>query len=434
LDYEKQIEEFVTYFKSNEKKKDNLKVGIELEHFVINKDTLETVSYYGRDGVGETLKELEQKGWNGTYEGNNILGIKKVNNVISLEPGSQIELSIAPQSDIEDLEREYFGFLSDIIPVLEEKNQELITAGYHPVSKIGDIRLIPKKRYDYMYEYFKTKGTHAHNMMKGTASLQVSVDYESEEDYIKKFKVVNALSPVFYALYDNGYYFEGDIWRKHSLRAYIWSNCDDDRCGIAKGTFDENFGYKKYAEYILNIPPIFIFDGEKTYPTGEKLVKEVFDPDRYSIEELEHILTMVFPDARTKKYIEIRMMDAVPYPLNFSAVALIKGLLYDKDNLQRLYEFLKDIREEDIVKAKKDLFEKGLYAEYKGKTLLEIGNYLVKLANESLNEREKGYLLPLEELLRENKNPYEITKTKAALGRKGSLKWCLLNDVIKTFK
>lgn len=434
MDYEKQIEEFVTYFRSYEKEKDDLKVGVELEHFVIDKDTLNTVSYYGKDGVGETLKELELKGWNGTYEGDNILGINKGNNFVSLEPGSQIELSIAPQRNIEDLEREYFKFLNDIIPLLEEKNQGLITVGYHPVSKIDDIRIIPKKRYDYMYEYFKIRGTHAHNMMKGTASLQVSIDYESEEDYIKKFKTVNALSPVLYALYDNGYYFEGGVWRKHSLRGYIWSNCDDDRCGIAKETFDEDFGYKKYAEYILNIPPIFISDGKRTYPTGKKLVKEVFDPDKYSIEELEHVLTMVFPDVRTKKYIEIRMMDAVPYPLNFSAAALIKGLLYDECNLERLYEFLKDTREEDIIKAKKDLFERGLYAEFRGKTLLEIGNCLVNLASEALNEKEKGYLLPLKELLKESKNPYEITKDKVALGRKESLRWCLLNDIIKTFR
>lgn len=429
MDYKKQIEEFVKYFKRYEKKKEDFKIGEEFEHFVINKDTLETVSYYGKDGVGETLKMLELKGWNGTYEGDNILGLNKGINFISLEPGSQIELSIGPERNIEDLEKAYFSFLSDIIPILEEKNQTLITVGYHPVSKIDDIRIIPKKRYDYMYEYFKTRGTHAHNMMKGTASVQVSIDYGSEEDYIRKFKIANALSPVLYALYDNGYYFEGDIWRKHSLRAHIWNNCDDDRSGIAKGTFDEDFGYKKYAEYILNTPPIFIFDGEKAYPTGTKLVKEIFDPDKYSIEELEHVLTMVFPDVRTKQYIEIRMMDSVPYPLNFSAVALIKGLLYDEDNLERLYEFSKDIKEEDVLEAKRDLFEKGLYAELKGKTLLEIGNYLVALANKSLDEEEKKYLLPLEELLKDNKNPYEITKNRAALGKKESLKWCLLNDI-----
>lgn len=430
MDYEKQIEKFAAYFRKHEKRKEDLRIGVELEHFVIYKDTLKTVSYYGKDGVGETLKELELKGWNGRYEGDNILGLNSENKTISLEPGSQIELSIAPQRNIEDLERDYFSFLNDIIPILDRKNQGLITTGYHPVTRIQDIRLIPKKRYDYMYEYFKTKGIHAHNMMKGTASVQISIDYESEKDYVRKFKTASALSPVLYAIFDNGYYFEGNIWEKHSLRAHIWSNCDDDRCGIAKGTFDEDFGYRKYAEYILNMPPIFISDGQKTYLTGNKLVREIFDPDGYSIEELEHILTMVFPDVRTKKYIEIRMMDAVPYPLNFSAAALIKGLLYDENNLEKLYDFAKDVREEEVLRTKEELVKKGLYAEFKGKTLLDAGNYIVQLAKNALSERERKYLLPLEEMLRHNKNPYEITREKSALGRKESISWCVLSKTI----
>lgn len=430
MDYEKQIEKFAAYFRKHEKRKEDLRIGVELEHFVIYKDTLKTVSYYGKDGVGETLRELELKGWNGRYEGDNILGLNSENKTISLEPGSQIELSIAPQRNIEDLERDYFSFLNDIIPILDRKNQGLITTGYHPVTRIQDIRLIPKKRYDYMYEYFKTKGIHAHNMMKGTASVQISIDYESEKDYVRKFKTASALSPVLYAIFDNGYYFEGNIWEKHSLRAHIWSNCDDDRCGIAKGTFDEDFGYRKYAEYILNMPPIFISDGQKTYPTGNKLVREIFDPDGYSIEELEHILTMVFPDVRTKKYIEIRMMDAVPYPLNFSAAALIKGLLYDENNLEKLYDFAKDVREEEVLRTKEELVKKGLYAEFKGKTLLDAGNYIVQLAKNALSERERKYLLPLEEMLRHNKNPYEITRENSALGRKESISWCVLSKTI----
>lgn len=430
MNYERQIEIFVDYFKRQEKKREDFKIGIELEHFVIDQDTLETISYYGKGGVGETLKELEEKGWTGIYEGENILGLYKGNKIISLEPGSQIELSIGPEKNIKDLEKEYFSFLRDLIPILEKKNQTLITLGYHPVSKIEDIKIIPKQRYDYMFEYFKTRGSHAHNMMKGTASLQITVDYESEEDYIKKFKIANGLSPVLYALYDNGYYFEGGIWQKHSLRSFIWANCDDDRCGMARGSFIEGFGYGKYAEYILNTPPIFVFDGEKTYPTGNKLVREIFDPDKYSIEMLEHVLTMVFPDVRTKKYIEIRMMDSVPYPLNFSAVALIKGLFYNESNLEKLYKFVEDISEEEIVKAKKDLFEKGLKAKYKGKTLLEIGNYLLELATHALSEEERKYLKPLEELIRNGKNPYEITKEKAGFGKKESLKWCLLNNIM----
>ncbi len=102
-----------------------------------------------------------------------------------------------------------------------------------------------------MFNYFKDKGVHAHNMMKGTASLQLAFDYSSEEDYIKKFKVANALSPAVYALFDNAYYFEGKPWRRHNLRAHIWENCDKDRSGIVYNAFDKDFGYKKICRIYI---------------------------------------------------------------------------------------------------------------------------------------------------------------------------------------
>lgn len=431
MDYINKINQFVDYFVKHEKNPKEFKVGIEIEHFVVDKDTLETISYYGKDGVSQTLKDMERRGWVGSYEGENILGLNTKNKYITLEPGSQLELSIAPKESIEDLEKEYLDFLHEIIPVLERKNQALITVAYHPVSKIKDIRMIPKKRYDYMYEYFKTKGTHAHNMMKGTASFQVSIDYSSEEDYVKKFKVANALSPVMYAIFDSGYYFEGRTWGKHSLRSVIWENCDKDRCGIIPGVFDDDFGYKKYGEYILNVPPIFIHDGKNTYPTGEKLVKEIFTGESLSTEELEHVLTMVFPDVRTKKYIEIRMMDAIPYPLNLSAAAFIKGLMYNQENLNTIYKYVKDLDENDIHLAKKSVVEKGLEGRIREESIFEIGQNLIDLAKRGLKVKELKYIDPLENMLKDKKNPYELIKERGQLSKKESLNWCILNNILK---
>ena len=159
MDYKKQIGQMVNYIKKGEKSREDFKIGIEFEHFVVDKDSLKTISYYGEEGVGETLKELEQFGWTGTYEGEYILELNKGNKTITLEPGSQLELSIRAQSEIIDIEKEYLDFLNEIIPLLNRKNQGLITTSYHPVSKIEDLKLLPKKRYDFMFNYFKTKGS-----------------------------------------------------------------------------------------------------------------------------------------------------------------------------------------------------------------------------------------------------------------------------------
>lgn len=428
MDYNKQIEEIANYFKNNEKQKTEFKIGVEFEHFVIDKESLKTISYYGKDGVEESLKDLVEKGWEPTYEGEYLLGLKKDNKTITLEPGSQLELSIKATRSIKEIESAYLDFLDEITPILKSKGQGLIATGYHPATKIDEITLLPKQRYDYMFNYFKTRGSHAHNMMKGTSALQVSLDYGSEEDYIQKFRIMNALSPVLFAIFDNSYYFENEVYKKHNLRAHIWENCDSDRSGLVEGALEDDFNYKRYAEYILNRPAIFISkDGKETY-TGGKKVKELFDPEDYTIEYLEHLLTMFFPDVRTKRYIEIRMMDSVPYPLNIAVVALLTGLLYNENNLEELYEYVKNITIEDVNKSKSEMKEIGMEAKLKDNKILEIGKYLVELATKGLSEEERKYLLPLEGMLLEGKNPYEITKEKAEKGKKNALGWCLLND------
>lgn len=428
MDYIKQINEIKKYFQRHEKKPENFKIGIEFEHYVIDKDTFKTISYYGKNGVGETLKQLEDRGWQSSYEGEYILGLKKDKKTISLEPGSQLELSIDADINIKNIEDEYEEFIDEINQILKGKNQILIATGYHPETKIDDIKLLPKKRYDLMFDYFKDKGKNAHNMMKGTAALQVSIDYSSEEDYKKKFRLANAISPVLYALFDNSFYFEGNEWESHNLRTHIWNNCDTNRAGTVEGALEDSFGYENYAKYILNRPPIFMIKNGKDIATGEKKVRELFNPDDYSEKELEHFLTMFFPDVRTKAFIEIRQMDSVPYRLALSAVALIKGIFYNEDNLNKAYEEIKHLTLEDINRAKYGIIENGLKSKLKDKSILEMGNWLVRLAKTGIDESEIKYIKPLEEMIEKGENPYEKTKSNASLGKKKALDWCIVRE------
>lgn len=431
MDYQRQIEEISNYLRSGEKKNNELKLGLEFEHFVIDKETLKTISYYGENGVSETLKDIEGNGWRSTYEGEFILGLDKGNKSITLEPGSQLELSLKAEFKIMDIEKGYIEFLSEIIPILECKGQGLMAVGYHPETKIDDIKILPKKRYDFMFNYFKKTGTHAHNMMKGTSALQVSVDYRDEEDYKKKYRVINALSPVMYSIFENARYFEGEIREEHTIRAFIWENTDKDRSGIVEGALSDDFSYNKYAEFILNNPPILMMKDGVAVSTGDKKVRDIFDPENYKVEELEHFLTMFFPDVRTKRYMEIRMMDSVPYPLNFAAVAMWKGILYNEENLDKVYEFIKELTIDDVNNAKYEMNDVGMSAKLKDKTLLDIGKWIVELAKNGLDKDEVKYIYPLEEMLNENKNPYLITKENEIYGKKQALDWCLLNNLIE---
>lgn len=427
LDYQKN--KIISYFKESQKNKSEFMIGAEFEHFIVDKNTLETINYYGDKGIESTLKELLDKGWTGKYEGEYLMGLTKGGNNITLEPGAQVELSTKPCKNIYEIENQYLSFLEDIVPILNEKNQFIISLGYQPESKIEEIPFIPKGRYKYMSEYFKKRGKHAHNMMKGTASLQITLDYSSEDDFTKKFRVANALSPIIAFMFDNSPFFEGEAWSKNTLRVHIWNNCDDDRCKVVSDSLDKSFGYSDYADYILNSPPIIVRRNDEFVYTGDKPFKEIYDPIKFTTEELEHVLTMYFPDVRVKKFIEVRMADAVPYPLNISGVALWKGLLYNEENLDYLFSKLETLSNEIVTDQKANIIEYGKDTKIMQKSILEVCKEILCLAEKGLNDEEATYLFPLKELINNKKNLSLEIKEKLDLGKHKALEKNLLNNL-----
>lgn len=405
MDYEKQLEAVINYIKSGEKLKEDFTIGMEMEHFIVDKDTLKTVSYFGDNGVGATLRELHNHGCAAYKEGDYILGLENDDLAVSTEPGSQFEVALSSKWNIDDLKDIYIKNMRKLVEVFDKKNQAMVTLGYHPVTKIDEIKILPKKRYDFMYKYFNERGDMAHNMMKGTCSLQCSIDYSSEKDFVRKYKISNCLSPVFYTLFDNAYIFEREPSKNRNMREIIWENTDTDRSGMYKFSFDDDLSYKKYAEHILNTPLIFSIDeNHEPYYVGKTTFKEVFE-DVKDTGLIFHALSIVFPDVRAKRYIEIRMMDEIKYPLNFSAVALIKGLFYDGANLDKLSELFKNMTYENCMKAKLDAREKGLDATFMNVNMLEFCKMLVDMAKNGLPANEIGYLIPLEEMLEKGMNP-----------------------------
>ncbi|OXZ36695.1 glutamate--cysteine ligase [Finegoldia magna] len=411
MDYEKQLEAVINYIKSGEKLKEDFTIGMEMEHFIVDKDTLKTVSYFGDNGVGATLRELHNHGCAAYKEGDYILGLENDDLAVSTEPGSQFEVALSSKWNIDELKDIYIKNMRKLVEVFDKKNQAMVTLGYHPVTKIDEIKILPKKRYDFMYKYFNERGDMAHNMMKGTCSLQCSIDYSSEKDFVRKYKIANCLSPVFYTLFDNAYILEGQPSKSRNMREIIWENTDTDRSGMYKFSFDDDLSYKKYAEHILNTPLIFSIDeNHEPYYVGKTTFKEVFE-DVKDTGLIFHALSIVFPDVRAKRYIEIRMMDEIKYPLNFSAVALIKGLFYDEANLDKLSELFKNMTYENCMKAKLDAREKGLDATFMNVNMLEFCKMLVDMAKNGLPANEIGYLIPLEKMLEKGMNPRDQFET-----------------------
>lgn len=282
-----------------------------------------------------------------------------------------------------------------------------------------------------MSKYLKEKGEYAHNMMKGTAAIQISIDYANEEDFIRKFRVANFLSPLLYLISDNSPIFEGQVYYKFGLRSLIWENTDKERSDIVPNSLNKTFGYKDYGEYILSIPPILILKDGEFIGTGSKTVEQVMEEYIFSKEEIEHLMTMVFPDVRAKNYIEIRVGDSLPYPYNFSYITLIKGIFYNEVALEYLYKLSLRAEDEQIYTSKKTMREKGFCSHIGSKPAYDFVRIIFDLAKKGLGPKEKEMLAHLEKLLINKKNLSTVSKEMVRNEGIHALSWCGLNKWVR---
>lgn len=410
--YSKVIATAKAYIEGGIKSKDaKLALGLELEHFVVDSKTLRTAPFFGENGVAAILDEIAPNFEQSARSKGHIIGLGNKDYTISLEPAAQLEISIAPFSDIADIERVYKDFRELIDPVLERRGLALVCLGYHPVSKVDELPLIPKNRYEYMYNHFGATGRFGKNMMKGTAATQVSIDFYSEEDFIRKYKIACRLAPFLSLITDNSPYFEGADNSEYILRTKIWREVDPartDYCGFVRG---RNVSFDTYADFVTASPLVVPF-GEGQYVT--RSAQELYADKEPTTEEIRHILSMSFPTVRLKTYLEIRYADSLPPELALSYVALIKGLFIDIDPIESYLDSLNIAYGEEIKTAENNIMKDGLNALTFGKKVSDIINDIFAIADSNLQMEEKAYLAPLKELItKENRLPRELVKPLA---------------------
>ncbi len=350
---------------------DKQRIGLELEHFIIKEDGT-PLSY--SDGVSGILDEITSVATEIFSESGNILGADMGDYTLTLEPGAQLEVSVAPKENPDDITDVLEDFYALAQPVIKKHNAHFECKGVLDERLLPDIEIIPKKRYEYMDRYFKTSGTMGRYMMRGSASVQVSIDYESEADFVKKFRLAYLLSP-FFALMTAGE--RTDTYLK---RLEIWDNVDKDRTYIPDDLFCDSFGFEAYARQLMEVPAIFMPCGDGYVYTENEPIKALLEKYGMDKKNTEHFLSMVFPDVRLKQYIEIRIADSIDARSAVSYAKFIKSVFYT-DLLDTLLDRYKYMGIDDIKRAKLEIREKGIDAIVYGKSAKEEIEYLLRLAD-----------------------------------------------------
>ena len=380
-------EHLIEYFKSGVRNNDQFKIGIEHEKFLFDLKTNKRADY---PTILKMFKGLYEFGWKPTLENKNIIGLKKDGKSITLEPGNQIELSGAQLNNIHEACSESQDYLFELKQIIKKLNLKIVSAGFDPISKISEVPKNPKQRYEIMTKDMPNGGELSLDMMYRTCGTQLNVDYNSEEDFIKKFKVVNSIVPISIALFANSSIVEKKNSNYLSYRSKVWQNTS--RGGLPEIFFD-NMNFEKYSDFTMNFPMLFIQKG-KDYISGKNYLFSDFMNGK--IKEIENKLptendltthlSTIFTENRLKKYIELRSMDACGWKCLCSGPAFDTGILYG--NLDEAYDLVSKWDKNKIINAYLEAPKKGFNTELMGKDLYYWTSILLKISKKGLENRD----------------------------------------------
>ena len=379
-------EQIINYFKSGIKETDNLKIGIEHEKFLFDKKNNRRIDY---NSILKMFDQLYEFGWKPIYEKTNIIGLTKDDKSITLEPGNQIELSGAKLNNIHEACAESHEYLFELKQVIEKLNFKIISAGFDPISKLSDIPNNPKQRYEVMTKDMPEGGSLSLDMMYRTCGTQLNLDYVSEQDFTKKFKLSNYITPINIALFANSSVLEKKDSGYFSYRSHAWQQTS--RGGLPE-FFLEDFNFEKYADFVMNMSLLFLQrDGKyisgknytfKDYMNGK--ISEVENKLPTEIELSTHLGT-IFTENRLKKYIELRSMDACGWDCLCSGPAFNTGLIYG--NLDEALDVVNNWDKTEVLNAYKDAPKKGLSTQLMGKDLFYWSSLILNISKKGLSNR-----------------------------------------------
>ena len=380
-------EKIIDYFNSGIKDTKDFKIGIEHEKFLFNNQDNKRIDYLK---IKEMFSALLEFGWNPILENKNVIGLNKGGKNITLEPGNQIELSGDKLNHIHEACAESYDYLFELKQVTKKLNISIVSAGFDPISKLNEIPNNPKQRYKIMTKDMPLGGELSLDMMYRTCGTQLNIDYNSEKDFEKKFKVINSIVPISIALFANSSIVEKKKSGYLSYRSKVWQNTS--RGGLPK-IFLENLNFEKYADFVLNFPILFIKDKEQ-YLSGQKY--KFLDFMNGKIDEINNRipnendlsthLSTIFTENRLKKYIELRSMDTCGWDCLCAGPAFYVGILYG--NLEEVYELISKWDNNKIINAYLEAPQKGFNTQLMGKDLLYWASTLLNLSRKGLEKRD----------------------------------------------
>lgn len=391
-------DQLAAYIASGEKPKDAWRIGVEHEKFGYDDARKMPLPYEGPVSITAMLEGLRDRfNWTPVLEAGKLIGLERDGANVSLEPGGQLELSGAPLETIHQTCDEVNGHLAEVEAVAADIGAGFIGLGAAPIWGQDDMPMMPKGRYRLMTDYMGRVGTLGTQMMYRTCTVQVNLDFASEADMVQKMRVALALQPVATALFANSPFLDGRPNGMKSWRAHIWQNLDAARTGMLPFVFEDGFGYEAWVDYVLDVPMYFVYrDGKYIDALGQSFRDflegrlPALPGEVPTLSDWADHMTTVFPEARVKKYIEMRGADGGPWRRLCALPALWVGLTYDQGALDAAWDLVKGWDAETREALRRSAGRDGLQAQAGGVRMHDLAREVLAIAEGGLKARARS--------------------------------------------
>ncbi len=413
-------DDLLSIFSGGEKPRGDWRIGTEHEKFVYRLSDHRAPSWDEPGGIRDLLMGLTEFGWKPVEEGGKVIALSGADGTISLEPAGQLELSGAPLADLHASCAESGRHLQQVKAIGDRLGLGFLGLGMWPDKRRDELPVMPKGRYAIMLNHMPRVGNLGLDMMLRTCTIQVNLDYASEADMVKKFRVGLALQPVATALFANSPFTEGKPNGFKSFRSHIWEDTDPYRTGMLPFVFDDGFGYERYCDYALDVPMYFVFRDGKYIDAAGLSFRDFLDGklavlpgEKPTLADWTDHLSTAFPEVRLKSFLEMRGADGGRWGRICALPALWVGLLYADGALDAAWDRVKDWSIEEREALRHAVPREALSASIPGGgTMLDLAREVLDIATGGLRERanlnaagdnEGGFLDPLREVVASGK-------------------------------
>jgi glutamate--cysteine ligase len=270
---------------------------------------------------------------------------------ITFEPGGQVEFSSVPYPCLTEVAQRAASVQETLGRAFAAHGVEIVQIGINPWHLPDELGLqMPKSRYRAMDAYYTRLSPYGRRMMRQTCTVQVNLDFGADETTLaKRYLASQLLAPVAAATFAYSAFVDRQPAGAKSFRTKIWRHADPTHTGLV-GL--ERIGAKlsrsecvaTYFDFAMRAHVVFVTELGYKVPerplTFADWLAAPYEGVRPTLEDFKTHLSLLFPEARPRGFIELRSLDCQPRAFQMVPASYYTGLLYNAASLDRVIELL----------------------------------------------------------------------------------------------